>query len=81
MGALVPAELKAILLYISLEEELGLCFSAEPLFLFFFSILFFFFLFRATPEAYESFQARGRIGATAASLHHSYSNARSEPHL
>ena len=29
------------------------------------------YLFRATPEAYGSSQARGQIGATAASLHHS----------
>ena len=33
---------------------------------------------RAAPEAYGSSQARGRIGATAAGLHHSHSNARSE---
>ena len=31
-------------------------------------------LFRATPMAYGSSQTRGRIGATAASLHHSHSN-------
>ena len=31
--------------------------------------------------AYESSQARGRIGAAAAGLHHSHSNAGSEPHL
>ena len=30
---------------------------------------------------YESSQARGRIGAAAASLHHSHSNMRSKPHL
>ena len=45
---------------------------------------FFFFLglFRATPLAYGSSQARGQIratAATAASLHQSYSNTRSEP--
>ena len=38
---------------------------------FFFS---FFYLFRATPAAYGSSQARGRIGAAAAGLHHSHSN-------
>ena len=37
--------------------------------------------FRAEPEAYGSFQARGQIGATAASLYHSHSNTGSEPHL
>ena len=35
----------------------------------------------ALPAPYESSQARGQIGATAASLHHSHSNTRSEPHL
>ena len=30
------------------------------------------------PVAYESSQARGRIGAAAAGLHHSHSNAGSE---
>ena len=37
-------------------------------------------LFRAAPAAYGGFQARGQIGA-AASLHHSHSKVRSEPHL
>ena len=36
---------------------------------------------RATPMAYEGSQARGPVGATAGSLHHSYSNAGSEPRL
>ena len=35
-----------------------------------------FFLFRVTPVAYGSFQARGQIGAAAASLHYSHSNTR-----
>ena len=39
------------------------------------------FIFRVTPVAYGSSQARGRMGATAAGLHHSHSNARSEPPL
>ena len=38
----------------------------------------YFLLFRA---AYGGSQARGRIGATAASLHHIHSNIGSEPHL
>ena len=38
-------------------------------------------LSRATPAAYGGSQARGQIGATASSLHHSHSNARSEPCL
>ena len=37
--------------------------------------------FRATPAAYGGSQARGWTGAVAASLHHSHSNVRSEPHL
>ena len=42
---------------------------------------FFFFLFRATPVAQGSSQARGGIGAVAATLHHSHRNVGSEPHL
>ena len=38
-------------------------------------------LFRATPLAYGSFQARGLIGAVAAGLHHSHRNSGSESHL
>ena len=38
-------------------------------------------LFRAAPAADGGSQARGRIRAIAASLHHSHSNARSKPHL
>ena len=40
-----------------------------------------FFLFRAASAAYGSSQARGQIGAAAAGLHHSHSNAESESHL
>ena len=36
------------------------------------NFFFFFCLFRAAPAAYGGSQARGRIGATAASLHHSW---------
>ena len=46
---------------------------------FLFFILFIFCFFRGIPVAYGGAQARGRIGATAAGLHHSHSNARSEP--
>ena len=38
-------------------------------------------LFRAVPAAYGRSQARGPIGAAAACLHHSHSNAGSELHL
>ena len=42
---------------------------------------FFFLLFRAAPATYRGSQVRGLIGATAAGLYHSHSNAGSEPHL
>ena len=45
-----------------------------------FYFILFFWLFRATPSAYESSQARGLIGATAAGLHHRHSNAGSLTH-
>ena len=38
-------------------------------------------LFRATAAAYGGSQARGPIGAAAANLRQSHSNAISEPHL
>ena len=41
----------------------------------------FFCLFRATPTAYGSSQARGQIGPVAAGLPHSHSNVRSKRHL
>ena len=43
------------------------------------SLLLFFCLLGAVPATYS--QARDRIRAAAASLHHSHSNARSKPHL
>ena len=42
---------------------------------------FFCFFFRATSVAYGGSQARGHIGAAAASLHHSHGNVGSEPRL
>ena len=44
-------------------------------------IFFIFLLFRASLEAYGGSQARGRIRATTAGLHHSHSNVGSKPHL
>ena len=41
--------------------------------------IYLFLLFSATPVAYGGSQTRGRIGATAAGLHHSHRNIRSEP--
>ena len=46
-----------------------------------FLFLSFSFFNRATPVACGGSQVRGWIGATAASLHHSYSNLESKPHL
>ena len=42
---------------------------------------FFFFFFKAHTSTYGSSQARGQIGAAAADIHHSHSNARCKPHL
>ena len=53
-------------------------------FLSFIYLFIFFGLFafsRAAPKADGSSQARGRIGAAAAGLHQSHSNARSKPSL
>ena len=43
--------------------------------------IYLFLLFRAKPTAYGSSQARGQIGAVAAGLHHSHSDAGSELRL
>ena len=44
--------------------------------------IYYFLLFRAAPiAALRDSQARSLTGATAASLHHSHSNTRSEPRL
>ena len=48
-------------------------------FLIFFFLLFL--LFKAAGTACGSFQARGQMGATAASLHDSHSNTGSKPYL
>ena len=61
-----------------------LCFLSFCSFLFCFCFSGFCFCFcflRAAPAVYGSSQARDQIGATAAGLHHSHSNARSELHL
>ena len=39
------------------------------------------FVFRATPEAYGSSEARDHIRAVAVGLHHSHSNTRPKPRL
>ena len=49
--------------------------------IFFLFLSFFFFLFRAAPEASGGSQARGRIKAAAVSLHHSHSKVGSKMSL
>ena len=53
----------------------------EVIFFAFFLFVCVFCLFRAAPAAHGSSQARGRIGAIAASLHHSHRDARSQPRV
>ena len=60
-----------------ISELTSLSLSFPPLFFFFFFCLFVFCLFRAAPVADGGSQAGGRIGAVAAGLDHSHSNARS----
>ena len=50
-------------------------------FLFLFVFLFCFVFLGLHPAAYGDSQARGPVGATAACLHHSHSNTRTELHL
>ena len=50
------------------------------LFIYLFIFVFLLFLW-AAPSAYGGSQARGRIGAAAAGLHHSHSHTRSKPSL
>ena len=73
--ALVPTEEEYV------EQALSFIFSFQELHFFLF---FFFYLFafsRATPAAYGGSQARSRIGAVAACLCQSHSNAGSKPRL
>ena len=70
------------------EDRVGIfCWRGEPLgnengvlllLLLLFILFVCFLLFSAAPIAYEDSQPRGLIGATAASLGHKHSNARSE---
>ena len=75
-----------ILSFFSFVEELGLFLFIFLFYFFFFFFLGFFFFFffvfsRATPVVYGDSQARGLMGAVAAGLCHSHSNAGSEPRL
>ena len=51
------------------------------IYLFMYVCMYVFLLFRATPAAYGSSQAKGQIRALAADLRHSHSNVGSELHL
>ena len=62
------------------DAWMGMIFCRKSIF-FVFYFYFYFCLFRATPVAYGGSQARGQIGAVAAGLRPSHSNASSEPHL
>lgn len=53
----------------------------KAVFIYFYFVVYFCCLFRATPMAYRGSQARGPIGAVAASLCQSHRNAGSEPVL
>ena len=61
-----------------IDDRLLCSWQAKKPFLFSFLV---FCPFRAAPTAYGGSQARGLIGAIAAGLHYSHSNARSEPRL
>ena len=56
---------------VALEEDVWLPKHFKVIFILFFMCC----LFRAAPVAYRSSQARGRIRAVAAGLHHSHSNS------
>ena len=65
----------------SFPPDFSLSSSQKNLDFFSFFFFFSFWLFRTTHMAYGSSQAKGRIGATAAGLHHSHSNLGSQLHL
>ena len=69
-----------VLSHLKLSENSKLSFVFN-LILFKLEKTFFFLLFRATRVACGSSLARGQIGAAAAGLHHSHSNAGSKPCL
>ena len=61
-------------------KEHGRIFRPEMVFMVSIYLLRLFCFIRSTSSEYGSSQARGQIGATAASLHHSHSNGGSELH-
>ena len=69
-------------LYIKIMgKTLKILFSNHFIYLSFVCLFIYLLLFRATPVAYGSSQARGLIGAATSGLHRSHSNTRSEPSL
>ena len=66
---------------VPLLEVIGHLFISLFYFLFIYLFFCLFAISWATPAAYGGSQARGRIGAVAASLCQSHSNWGSEPHL
>ena len=68
--------------FLFLELTLTRLTQCQTLIAFLFLFVFpFFGLLRAETVAYGGSQAKGRMGAVAASRHHSHSNTRSEPNL
>ena len=71
-------------IFVFLRSSLGWRGDGNPLYYYYYylSFLFFFFAFsRAASVAYGGSQARGPVGAVAAGLHQSHSNAGSELRL
>ena len=72
---------------LNLSDSCDLCIAAAMPDLFFIIIIlnlfyfYFYLLFRVTPIAYGSSQARGKMRATAVGLHHRHINLGSEPRL
>ena len=70
-GGSLPTDQKLLQWVILRLEIRWLCLSCSTILLCYALSFFFFLLFRAAPTAYGGSQARGRIRATAAGLHHS----------
>ena len=76
-----PHPIQHLLFVYFLMMTILACVFLPPSLLLHFLLLLLLCIFRAAPVACGGFEARGRIGAADAGLHHSHSNARSEPHL
>ena len=85
----IPPHFPTLMFFLCYLLHLEQTAPSSPLFMvwnvflniFFFLFFFFSLLFRAALTAYGGSQARSPIAATAASLHHSHSNVRSQSHL